>query len=71
MSIINRRNAVLGWAIWKLTKAFGKQKAKEAVPGPGDYAGLNKGAIATIGAATVAALLFWRKKTDASPSSGS
>ena len=33
--IINRRNAVLGWAVWKITKAFGKQKAKEAVPGPG------------------------------------
>ena len=34
--IINRRNAVLGWAVWKITKAFGKQKAKEAVPGPSD-----------------------------------
>jgi hypothetical protein len=71
MSIINRRNAVLGWGIWKLTKAVGKQKAKEAVPGPGDHAGLNKGAIATIGAATVAALLFWRKKSDESSSAGS
>jgi hypothetical protein len=71
MSIINRRNAVLGWGVWKITKAVGKRKAKQAVPGPGDHAGLNKGAIATIGAATVAALLFWRKKADASPSSGS
>jgi hypothetical protein len=70
MGIINRRNAMLGWAVWKVTKAFGKQKAKEAVPGPGGYAGLNKGALATIGAATLAALLFWRKKTD-TPDSGS
>jgi len=70
MGIVNRRNAVFGWAIWSIMKAFGKQKAKQALPGTGDYAGMNKGAIATIGAATVAALLFWRKKSD-SPSSGS
>ena len=70
MGVVNRRNAVLGWAVWKVTKAFGKQKAKEAVPGSGEYAGLNKGALAAIGAATLAALLFWRKKTDA-PDSGS
>jgi hypothetical protein len=69
--IINRRNAVLGWAVWKITKAFGKQKAKEAVPGTGDHAGMNKGAIATIGAALAAALFFWRKKSEASPGSGS
>jgi hypothetical protein len=71
MSIINRRNAVLGWGVWKITKAVGKRKAKQAVPGTGEHAGLNKGAIATIGAATVAALLFWRKKSEESPSSGS
>jgi hypothetical protein len=71
MGIVNRRNAMLGWAVWKVTKAFGKQKAKEAVPGPGEYGGLNKGALATIGAATLAALLFWRKKTDDAPNSGS
>jgi ABC-type Co2+ transport system permease subunit len=71
MGIINRRNAILGWAVWKMTKAFGKQKAREAVPGTGDYAGLNKGAIATAGAATLAALLFWRKKSDDTPGTGS
>jgi hypothetical protein len=71
MGIINRRNAILGWGVWKVTKAFGKQKAREAVPGTGDYAGLNKGAIATVGAATLAALLFWRKKSDDTSSSGS
>jgi hypothetical protein len=71
MSIINRRNAVLGWGVWKITKAVGKQKAKEAVPGPGDHGGLNKSAIAGIGAATVAALLFWRKKSEESSSAGS
>jgi len=69
MSIINRRNAVLGWGVWQVAKAASKRKAKQAVPGKGGHAGLNKGAIASIGAATVAALLFWRKKSDGSLSS--
>jgi hypothetical protein len=67
MSIINRRNAVLGWGVWVALKAYAKQKANEAKPGRGDYAGLNKGAIASIGAATVAAaLIAWRLKSEES-----
>ena len=61
MSIINRRNAILGWGVWMALKAYAKQKAKAAVPGTGDHAGLNKSAIATIGAATVAAVLVARR----------
>lgn len=68
MGIINRRNAVLGWGVWKIGKAVGKKKAKQAVPGPGAHAGLNKSALASIGAAVVAALFFWRKKSDDTPS---
>jgi ABC-type Co2+ transport system permease subunit len=64
MGIINRRNAVLGWSVWQIAKRLGKRKAREAVPGTGDHAGLNKSAIATIVAAVASALLFWRKKTD-------
>jgi ABC-type Co2+ transport system permease subunit len=64
MGIINRRNAVLGWSVWQVAKRFGKKKAREAVPGTGDHAGLNKTAIATIAAAIAGALVFWRKKTD-------
>jgi hypothetical protein len=64
MGIINRRNAVLGWGVWKITKEFGKQKARAAVPGTGGHAGLNKGAIASMLAAAVGALWFWRKKSD-------
>lgn len=63
MGIVNRRNAVLGWAVWKLAKQGGKMKAREAVPGHGDHAGLNKPAIATIAAAVGGALVFWRKKS--------
>ena len=30
MGIVNRRNAFLGWGVWKVAKRFGKQKAKAA-----------------------------------------
>jgi hypothetical protein len=64
MTIVNRRNAVLGYVVWMVAKRAGKQKAREAVPGPGDYAGLNKPAIATIvAAATGAALVVWWMKS--------
>ncbi|MBA3735159.1 MAG: hypothetical protein H0W90_08180 [Actinobacteria bacterium] len=69
MGIVNRRNAVLGWGVWKIAKRFGKQKAKAAVPGPGDHAGLNKGALASLVAAVGGALWFWRKKSDETPGS--
>jgi len=64
MTIVNRRNAVVGWTVWKAAKFIGKQKARAAVPGPGDYGGLNKSAIATIAAVAAAAVLVvWRKKS--------
>ena len=67
MSVINRRNAVLGWVTWQVAKRVGKKKARTAIPGRGDYAGLNKPALASIGAACAAAggaVWFWRKKSD-------
>jgi len=63
MGIMNRRNAVLGWGIWKVGKKFAKRKAKAAVPGTGEHAGLNKSALATIAATVGGALFFWRKKS--------
>jgi hypothetical protein len=68
MGIVNRRNAFLGWGVWKLVKRFGKRKAKAAVPGPGEHAGLNKGAIASLAAAVGGVLWFWRKKSDTATS---
>jgi hypothetical protein len=67
MGIVNRRNAVLGWAVWKVTKDFGRRKARAAVPGTGEHVGLNKSAIASILAAAGGALWFWRKKSDETP----
>jgi ABC-type Co2+ transport system permease subunit len=70
MTIVNRRNAVVGWTVWKAAKFVGKRKARQAVPGSGDYAGLNKSALATIAAAAASiALVVWRKKS-AEPASG-
>lgn len=63
MTIINRRNAVLGWGTWQVAKRIGKRKARTAVPGRGDHAGLNKSAIASIAAVTGGAVWFWRKKS--------
>ena len=63
MGIINRRNAVFGWSVWQIAKRIGKRKAKDAVPGTGEHAGLNKSAIATIVAAITGVLFFWRKKS--------
>jgi hypothetical protein len=69
MGIFNKRNAILGWGTWKVAKRFGRRKAREAVPGTGEHAGLNKSAIASIFAAIGGALWFWRKKSDETPSS--
>jgi hypothetical protein len=63
MGIINRRNAILGWAVWQVAKLMAKVKAKDAVPGTGDHAGLNKSAIASILAAVTGVLFVWRKKS--------
>ena len=64
MSIINRRNAVLGWLTWIGAKSVLKRKAREAVPGTVEGTKKpNKGAIATAVAADVGVLWFWRKQS--------
>ena len=68
MSILNRRNALLGYLTWQGVKGIAKRKARSAVPGRGDHAGLNKSAIASIAASVAAAVggvfWFWRKKSE-------
>ena len=63
MSIVNRRNAVLGWAVWQVVRRAAKMKVRDAVPGTGNHVGLNKSAIATILLTLGGALLLWRKKS--------
>jgi hypothetical protein len=63
MSILNRRNAVIGWLTWLTAKSLLKHKARQAVPGTVEGTKRpNKGAIAAGVAAAVGVLLFWRRK---------
>lgn len=64
MAVLNKRNAVLGWATWQVGKQAMKQKAKSTVrvdskrrPG--------KGTVAALLAAAGGALVFWRRRRDA------
>jgi hypothetical protein len=67
MSIVNRRNAVLGWLTWQVGKRFAARKARSAVPGV-DEGRPNKGLIVSALAAIGAVLFFWRRRgTDTGP----
>ena len=60
MSILNKRNAVLGWGVWQVGKAAAKRKAKQAVQ-PNEK-GRSKGKIVAALAAVGGALVFWRRR---------
>ena len=64
MSILNRRNAVVGWLTWLTAKRVLKRKAKAALPGTVEGSNRpNKGAIATGMAALGGLLWFMRRKS--------
>ena len=63
MGIMNKRNAVLGWAVWKFGKRMAKRKAKGAVPGvSAGRRGVAKPILAGV-AALGGTVLFWRRKS--------
>ena len=63
MSILNRRNAVLGWTVWQVSKRVAKRKAKQALPGRiDDSRRPTKGAILSALAAVGGAIWFWRRQ---------
>ena len=64
--MFNRRNAVLGWTVWKVGKRVGKKKAKGAAPSV-EGGKPNKSAIAIVFAAIVGALTFWRRRGNSTP----
>jgi len=55
MGIINRRNAVVGWAVIKLGKRVAMPKTQGGGPGP-KAGGIAAGTLAALGG-----LLFWRR----------
>jgi len=59
VSIVNRRNAVVGWLVWMVGKDYAKRKAKSAVPTVEDGRP-NKSLWAVAIAGVVGALTFWR-----------
>ena len=61
MGIVNRRNAVLGWGVWKLGKRMAKRKAKGAAPSV-EGGRPNKSLLAVSVAGLMGALTFWRKR---------
>jgi hypothetical protein len=66
MGIVNRRNAMLGWAVWQVGKRVAEQKAKSSVSaaeGGKTKRRLSKAAFIAGVAAVGGALVFWRKKS--------
>jgi hypothetical protein len=64
MSIVNRRNAVLGWGVWKVGKVAAKRKARQAVRPAERTGGIrrSKGKVLSAAAATGGAVWFWRRR---------
>ncbi len=64
MSVINRRNAVVGWLAWSAGKRVMKKKAKSAVPTiDATSKKPNKSAIALLVASAAGVLTFWKKRS--------
>jgi hypothetical protein len=61
VGIVNRRNAVLGWGVWKVVKRVMKRKAKGATPSV-EGGRPNKSLLAVSVAGLAGALTFWRKR---------
>lgn len=71
MGIVNRRNAMLGWAAWQIGKRVAKRKAKSAVPTvDSESKRPNKPALAAAAAAAalVGGLVFWKRQRDSGES---
>ena len=72
MGIVNRRNAVIGWAALKVGKRVAKKKATAVVPGTlDDSRRPNKPAILVALAGIGGALMFWRKRGGDAEAGGS
>ena len=65
VGVINRRNAVMGWAVWKVAKRAGRKKARDVTPSV-EGGKPNKSLIAVLVAAAAGALAFLRGRRSAS-----
>jgi hypothetical protein len=65
MTILNRRNAFLGWVVWQTGKRVARRKARNALPSIGEEGKPRKRkrrAVAAGIAAAAGAVLFWRRR---------
>jgi hypothetical protein len=63
MGVVNRRNAVLGWTVWKVGKRVAKRKAKGAVPSVDpETKRPNKSLVASVVGTAAGALWFVRRR---------
>jgi hypothetical protein len=62
MGILNKRNAVLGWAAWKVGKGMFRKKAKGVIPRRSHGSGKKKPAIFAGIAAGLGGLAFLKRK---------
>jgi len=67
VSIVNRRNALIGWGVWKIGKRVAKRKALAATPTV-ENGRPNKSLVAVTVAGTVGVLTFVRKRRTAESS---
>jgi len=71
MSIVNRRNAMLGWLTWEAGKRIAAQKARAAVREDEGRSKKMKGLIVTLlaaaGAVGAVVFLWWRNAVDEGP----
>jgi hypothetical protein len=65
MSIVNRRNAVIGWLAWNAGKRIAKRKGRSALPtvDPETKRPNRAAAVVAVLAAAGGALLFWRRRS--------
>jgi hypothetical protein len=61
VSIVNKRNALLGWVVWKAGKGAAKRKAKQAVQRNEKSRGGKRVIVPTL-AAVGGAAWFWRRR---------
>jgi hypothetical protein len=63
MTILNRRNAFIGWGVLTLGRWFARRKVAEVVEPPKRKGRLlvRIGAVAAVAAAAGGALAFWRR----------
>jgi hypothetical protein len=69
VGIVNRRNAVLGWGVWKIgVWKVGRRVFRDATPSV-EGGRPNRSFVAVFLASAAGALTFWRKRRGGSESS--